>query len=202
MPQFADEARKILQNVPMRMSKPTILLLARYRRHWKLMAKETTIWLHEVNGDPKTGISGKEMRAELFKDEPDDDVIDDPTGMDLGTDSDDEDDPRGEPVEIVIDDPPSNGMPRAYLEGLSDIELFVSSQISRHLTVAIRWQVNGMHTGTLLGQPASGRPVSVGGMTIVKFDQLEEGSKTTFTASEEWTIWDLPSLLEQVGGAP
>jgi hypothetical protein len=194
---FADDARKILQNVPMRLPKPVIKLLSSYKRRWKLTAKETTIWLHNVNGDPIVGRSKEEMSAELFQDEFDEDAIDDPTGLEVAAGI----GPR-DPVEVVIEDPPSLGMRRSYLDGLSDIEISVSSRASRHHLVAIRWEINGTHTGTLLGEPASGRPVTVAGMTVMKFQQTPDSDgKTVFTATEEWTCWDLPSLLEQVRGS-
>jgi hypothetical protein len=194
--EFAHDARKILQNLPMRVSKPVAVLLAIQRRHWKLMAKEATIWLHNVNGDPTTGISGKDVRAEMFEEEIDEDMLDDTMGPG---------DQNGhrDPVEIVIEDPPSTGMPRSYLDGLSEIEFSVSSQASRHRVVAIRWQLEGTHTGTLLGEPASGKPVTVTGLTVLKFSQTadpEEGT-TIFTATDEWTCWDLAAVLEQLRGA-
>jgi SnoaL-like polyketide cyclase len=194
--EFAHDARKILQNLPMRVSKPVAVLLAIQRRHWKLMAKESAIWLHNVNGDPKTGISGEDMRAEMFQEEIDEDVLDDPMAA-SGQNG------HRDPVEIVIEDPQSTGMPRSYLDGLSEIEFSVSSQASRHRLVAVRWQIDGTHTGTLLGEPASGKQLTVTGLTLLKFSQTldPEESKTIFTATEEWTCWDLPAVLEQIRGA-
>src|SRR6266576_214440 len=133
---FADDARRILQNLPMRQSKPVLALLAGYKRHWKLMASETTTWLHDINGDPVVGRSKQQMDAEIFEDEADEDALDEP-GMEGNTAV----TPRDR-VEVVIEDPPSLGMQRPYLDGLSEIEFSVSSQVSRHCLVAIRWQIN------------------------------------------------------------
>lgn len=156
-----------------------------------LLSKTTTDWLHAANGDPRLGRSKLDVRKELFKDE---------EGADrgqLGIKTEDV-------VEVTISEPPSTGMPRTYLQGLSDIELTISHQITHPPEVATRWEVNGRHTGTLLGRPATGDDVTVTGVTVVKFAETPEddGRKIVYTAIEEWTCWDLPAVLEQIGANP
>jgi hypothetical protein len=192
--QYAHNVRKVLQNLPMRMSKPVAVLLAIYRRRGKQQAKEATIWLHKVHGDEVTGVSGKEVRADLFDEEVDEDLIDDPMAGSDGNG-------HREALEIVIEDPVSTGMPRTYLDGLSEIEFSVSSLVYGRNLVTVRWQVDGKHTGTLFGEPASGRQVTVAGVTLFKFTQSEgPDEQAIFTATEDWSCWDLVAVLEQLRG--
>jgi SnoaL-like polyketide cyclase len=198
---FADDARRILQNLPMRIPKPVALYLAVRNGDFQSMAKKSTIWLHKANGDEITGRTKKEIRAEIYTDDP-------------GTADDDGADPGEmtsaemagallERAEVTIEDPVSTGMPRVYLEGLSDIDFTIASHNSRHRKVAMRWELNAMHTGPLLGQPGTGREVRITGVTILKFEEIPnpEG-KASFAATEEWSVWDLPSLLAQIQPAP
>jgi predicted ester cyclase len=92
-------------------------------------------------------------------------------------------------------------MPLTYLEGLSDIEFTATSQASKGKAVVTRWEVNGKHTGPLLGVAPTGKQVTITGMTMIKFDEEPhpEGAGRMSHALEEWTYWDLPALAEQIG---
>jgi SnoaL-like polyketide cyclase len=197
---YADDARKVLQNLPMRIPKPVNTLNYLNDSYWRTMLKETTVWLHTVNGDPITGRTKREMRREIYQEEVerDDDMDLETVGLQ------DEPDATIPMPEITIEDPPSVGMPRTYLEGLSDIEFSLTSELSRRGVVAMRWELHGSHTGTLLGQPATGRTVTVTGLTILRFAENPDSSYENpgFTATEEWTCWDLAALLEQMREAP
>jgi hypothetical protein len=204
MVEFADDARRVLQNLPMRIPKPVSALTFVQNIQFVAMQTEAAVWLQAVNGDPITGRKKGEIRRELFADEfepmegidADDDAAGDVEAKDQA----------GIPApEVTIDDPPSTGMPRAYLDGLSDVEFSVKSQASRHNLVVTRWEVNGSHTGTLLGQPATGRNIMVTGLTLLRFAEapgsegaLHSGGIPAYVAIEEWSCWDLPSVLEQV----
>jgi hypothetical protein len=194
---FADEARKIAQNMPRRLSQSVIGRIKVDYSRWGRLGRETSSWLHDVNGDPKRGRTKLEMRKEIFnEDEGDAEVA--AANVKVGV---------AEVKEIlyakVTIDPPSTGMPRTYLEGLSDIELRIANQISYGMKVASRWEVVGRHTGALLGRPATGGDVTVNGVTIVKFEETtDEEGNLAFNATEEWTCWDLPGVLEQIGVLP
>jgi SnoaL-like polyketide cyclase len=189
---FADEARRIVMNIPRRIPMPVNALLAIEKRRSRLVAEETTKWLHNVNGDPRLGRTKMEIRKEIFRKEGDEGEGEGSaagaTMLSLST------------VEVTIEDPPSTGMPRSFLEGLSDVELTIAHQVAHLPKVATRWDVHGTHTGTLLGRPATGEGVTVTGVTIVTFaEALDAEGKPGYTASEEWTCWDLPAVLQQIG---
>lgn len=85
-------------------------------------------------------------------------------------------------------------MPRVYLEGLSDIDFRIVGALSHTNVVAARWNIQARHTAELFGVPPTNRAVDFSGMTTVRF----EGN----TATEEWTYWDLPKMMEQIGATP
>ncbi len=61
-----------------------------------------------------------------------------------------------------------------------------------HLTLGFRFA--GTHDGTFLGVPATGRPIDIAGMTILRFD----GERV----AERWAVADFLSVLVQVGALP
>jgi predicted ester cyclase len=61
--------------------------------------------------------------------------------------------------------------------------------------VAGRLSLKGTHDGTLLGTPATGKPVDVGVMVIARFDA--DGKWV-----EDWACWDQLGLLQQIGAIP
>ena len=81
-------------------------------------------------------------------------------------------------------------MSRAYLDGISDMDFKVEASSPRP-TRGVRWEVHATHSGELLGVPPTGRELEFFGMTIIKFVDDQ--------ATEEWTYWDLPALMEQIG---
>jgi hypothetical protein len=123
-------------------------------------------------------------------------------------------------------------MPRPAFEGLSEPEFSVMSRAARHRFVCIRWELRGNHTGEILGYPPTGRELSISGLSLIRFegskpvaiewaggkpvinrdgdgaaDKTLGQAPTTlteieYTAAEEWTYWDIPALLEQLGGRP
>jgi predicted ester cyclase len=104
-------------------------------------------------------------------------------------------DPAERPLKRAkIEDPARRAMARSYMDGISNVDFKVVGQLAQENIAASRWEVIAMHTGDLFGVPASGRELDFAGMTIVKFD----GDMAT----EEWTYWDLPHLMEQIGAKP
>jgi ketosteroid isomerase-like protein len=60
--------------------------------------------------------------------------------------------------------------------------------------VVVRWIGRGTHTGELMGVPATGAPVAVDAITILRIADHK--------IAEEWTVWDALGLLQQVGAVP
>src|SRR6266540_6788007 len=140
---FADDARRILQNLPVRIPKPVFNLLTRDTKRWKTMREETVIWLQAVHGDPIRGRTLSDVNAELWKDEDEGEIDQD---FEPGQASQIGPVARIPKPDVTIDDPASLWMPRAYLDGLSDIEFALTSVEARHCLVATRWEVRGKHT--------------------------------------------------------
>jgi hypothetical protein len=186
----ADEARRALAKLPPRAPlrlKKLVLLLGGDRR---TRGKDAVIWLHNVHGDPTVGRERREYRKEIFE-----------------IDEEEEDGKKEEAIkikrEVEIENPASHGMPLSYLEGLSQIHFGVTKQVTTDVMVATRWEINGMHTGVLFGVAPTNREVTFTGMTLLKFeDPIMTGDVRLLRATDEWTYWDLPSLLEQIGATP
>jgi steroid delta-isomerase-like uncharacterized protein len=87
---------------------------------------------------------------------------------------------------------------RAFLErlfaGIPDLRFEVSHKIARGDQVAEQWAIGGTHSGTLFGVPATGRPVSLPGMSMVT---LRDGK---FLRDEFY--FDSGIFLRQVGLMP
>jgi steroid delta-isomerase-like uncharacterized protein len=60
--------------------------------------------------------------------------------------------------------------------------------------VANRWTGHGTHLGDLMGVPATGKPVTISGITVFHIG----GGKVV----EEWTQADLLGLMQQIGIIP
>lgn len=60
--------------------------------------------------------------------------------------------------------------------------------------VAIRWSVTGTHQAEFMGIPATGKQVTVRGMTL---DQIEDGK-----IKKSWGEWDTLGMLQQLGVIP
>jgi predicted ester cyclase len=100
--------------------------------------------------------------------------------------------PKDLPVERPqIENPAPRAMSRVYLDGISDVDFKVVGQLAHTDIAASRWEIHAMHTAELLGMPGTGREIELSGMTIMKFADNQ--------ATEEWTYWDIPGLMEQVG---
>jgi hypothetical protein len=190
----ADDARKAFLQLPPRqpprLSGHNKVIGAGARRR----ANGSIEWLHKINGDPFTGKGKRAYREEL--------------GL-IPTKEDEEDAQKStEYIErldfdVVVENPAGHGMPRAYLEGLSEIEFSATSNFSKDELVTTRWEVHGRHTGRLLGVPATNRDVSFSGMTILRFEEgPSEERAFVYRATDEWTYWDLPAVMEQIGATP
>jgi len=84
---------------------------------------------------------------------------------------------------------------RALREGIPDLTCPVDDVVAQGDRVAGRFSLQGTHTGTLLGIPATGKPVDVGVMVIARFDDAGKWV-------EDWNAWDQLGLLQQIGVIP
>ena len=184
--------------MPKRIPKHVVLMVATEGNRTRWLAVKTTKWLHAINGDPKLGREKKEIRKEIYGDEDGNYETQDMSSM-----RGDKDTQVTKEIEVEIESPKLTGMPRTYLDGLSNVEFRIANQVSQRLEVASRWEVVGTHSGTLLGRPATGADVTVAGVTILKFaETTDEDEEVAYKATEDWTCWDLPSTLRQIGAAP
>ena len=82
----------------------------------------------------------------------------------------------------------------AMLSAFSDREVVIADQVVDEDKVATRWQATGVHSGDFNGIPATGRHVSMAGISIGRI----AGSKIV----ESWEVTDDAGLLRQLGALP
>jgi hypothetical protein len=199
----ADEARKALSDLPGRLPKRLRKYMAVRMFGERALLRESRIWLHAVNGDPITGKDKRTVRKELFgrSGEEEEDPVDaeSPESQAQAADA----DAKELEVDVTFEDPQRHGMPLTYLDGLSDIELSATSDMVKDNVVVLRWDVRGTHSRELLGVAPTQKAVTVVGITSIKFDEKPraEGGREMW-ATDEWTFWDLPSLMQQIGAMP
>jgi len=81
-----------------------------------------------------------------------------------------------------------------YIDGFAGAQITIDDQIAEGDRVATRWTGRGTHTGEIAGVSATGKDVTVSGLTI---SRLENGQIV-----EEWTNWDTLGMLIQIGAIP
>ena len=79
-------------------------------------------------------------------------------------------------------------------EGFPDAHVVVEQSLAEGDRLALGFRFAGTHDGTFMGVPATGRPVDVPGMTILRF----EGGRCV----ERWAVADFLSVLVQIGALP
>src|SRR6185437_15561818 len=79
-----------------------------------------------------------------------------------------------------------------YQGSISDYRLTVLTQFAQEHEVVTRWKAEGVHTGALLGIPATRRLICVTGITITR---VRDGK-----IIEEFQNWDTEGLLRQLAG--
>ncbi len=75
--------------------------------------------------------------------------------------------------------------------GFPDLRFTIDDMIAERNEVVFHWTAHGTHRGQFLGMSPTNRMATVTGTTIFKFD----GNKIT----EQWSDWNLLTLLEQLG---
>ncbi len=83
---------------------------------------------------------------------------------------------------------------RFYKSAFPDAELIVEDQFAEGDRVVTRYIGRGTHQGDFGGIPATGKQVTVTGITI---DRLEGGK-----IAESWNEYDQLGLLQQLGAIP
>jgi steroid delta-isomerase-like uncharacterized protein len=72
-----------------------------------------------------------------------------------------------------------------------DIEVTIEQTIEQGDLIASRWVARMTHSGDDLGVPATGKRVSVTGMSIAR---IQDGKMV-----EGWNNWDMLALMDQIG---
>ncbi len=81
-----------------------------------------------------------------------------------------------------------------YRTAFPDTRFTIDEQIAEGDRVLTRMTARGTHTGPLMGVPASGRPVEVSILTLMR---VVDGR-----VMEEWERFDSAHLLAQIGALP
>jgi steroid delta-isomerase-like uncharacterized protein len=81
-----------------------------------------------------------------------------------------------------------------YRAAFPDARITVEQQLAEGDLVATRWTGRGTHEGELMGITATGKHVTVSGLTISRL----EGGKIV----EEFQNWDTFGLMQQLGAVP
>lgn len=79
-------------------------------------------------------------------------------------------------------------------KALPDMRVKVDQILAEHDLVAVHWIMSGTNTQAGMGFPASGKKITTDGMTIFRFSAGK--------ISEEWSEWDMLSVMKQAGWLP
>jgi steroid delta-isomerase-like uncharacterized protein len=83
---------------------------------------------------------------------------------------------------------------RAFLRAFPDAQVAVEDLIVEGDTGVIRWTLHGTHRGEMMGIPATGKAISIGGIEI---NRVENGQIV-----EHWVEMDQLGMLQQLGVIP
>jgi steroid delta-isomerase-like uncharacterized protein len=83
---------------------------------------------------------------------------------------------------------------REERKALPDMRVKVNEILAEHDLVAVYWNVSGTNTQAGMGFPATGKKIKIDGMTIFRFKAGK--------ISEEWSVWDMLSVMRQLGLLP
>ena len=79
-------------------------------------------------------------------------------------------------------------------QAMPDMRATVNQMVAEGDLVAVHWTVAGTNTQPGMGFPATGKKIKISGMTLFRF----KGGKI----SEEWSFWNMLSVLKQAGLYP
>jgi steroid delta-isomerase-like uncharacterized protein len=83
---------------------------------------------------------------------------------------------------------------REERKALPDMSVRVNQMVAEGDLVAVHWTVTGTNTQAGMGFPATGKKITIAGMTLFRF----KGGKI----SEEWSVFDMLSVMQQAGLFP
>lgn len=86
------------------------------------------------------------------------------------------------------------GTVQRYLHAFPDLQFDERETIVQGNRTVQRWTARGTHRGTLMHIPATGRPVTISGVTFLT---IENGKVTRATM-----LWDVAGLLRSIGLLP
>lgn len=81
-----------------------------------------------------------------------------------------------------------------FRSAFPDIQFTLDQILAEGDRLAIRLTGRGTHQGSFMGVPPTGKQVSFGGMTFVRFENGQ--------VAERWGISDIPGLMQQLGVGP
>jgi steroid delta-isomerase-like uncharacterized protein len=76
-------------------------------------------------------------------------------------------------------------------KALPDLRVRVNQILAEQDLVAVYWTASGTNTQAGMGFPATGKKIKVDGMTIFRFKAGK--------ICEEWSVWDMLSVMRQAG---
>lgn len=80
---------------------------------------------------------------------------------------------------------------REERKALPDMRVRVNEAVAERDLVAVFWTASGTNTGEGMGFPATGKRITVNGMTLFRFKAGRIG--------EEWSVFDMLSAMRQAG---
>ncbi len=76
-------------------------------------------------------------------------------------------------------------------KALPDMKVRVNQILAERDLVAVYWTASGTNTQAGMGFPATGRKIKIDGMTLFRFKAGR--------ICEEWSVWDMLSVMRQAG---
>jgi steroid delta-isomerase-like uncharacterized protein len=76
-------------------------------------------------------------------------------------------------------------------KALPDMKVWVIQIVAERDLVSVYWSASGTNTQAGMGFPATGKKIKIDGMTLFRF---RDGK-----IREEWSVWDMLSVLRQAG---
>jgi steroid delta-isomerase-like uncharacterized protein len=76
-------------------------------------------------------------------------------------------------------------------KALPDMKVEVNQILAERDLVAVHWTASGTNTQAGMGFPATGKKIKIDGMTIFRFKAGK--------ICEEWSVWDMLSVMRQAG---
>ena len=99
---------------------------------------------------------------------------------------------HGENHDYTLDD--DMAAAREERKAMPDMRVSVKQILAEGDLVAVYWNASGTNTQTGMGFPATGKKIKIDGMTIFRFKAGK--------ISEEWSVWDMLSVMRQAGLLP